>query len=77
MTGKTVQMIATMAMNLPALEDQSRTTLVVVPAALLQQVGFPPSVHWQTLTAQGSGKMKLIRKQTTFLTFMFIMEKTS
>ncbi|KIM41993.1 hypothetical protein M413DRAFT_71424 [Hebeloma cylindrosporum] len=35
--GKTVQMIATMAMNLPAHDDQSRTTLVVVPAALLQQ----------------------------------------
>jgi len=33
-----VQMIATMAMNLPALEDECRTTLIVVPAALLQQV---------------------------------------
>jgi len=77
MTGKTVQMIATMAMNLPALEDQSRTTLIVVPAALLQQVSFPHSIHWQTLTAQGSGKMKLIRKQTIFLMFTFIMEKTS
>ncbi|KAF8809842.1 SNF2 family DNA-dependent ATPase [Phlegmacium glaucopus] len=35
--GKTVQMIATMAMNMPALEDECRTTLIVVPAALLQQ----------------------------------------
>lgn len=66
-----------MAMNLPALEDQSRTTLVVVPAALLQQVDFPASVHWRILTTQGSGKTKLIRKRTTFLTFTFIMERTS
>ena len=36
--GKTVQMIATMAMNMPALKDECRTTLIVVPAALLQQV---------------------------------------
>ncbi|KAH9837668.1 SNF2 family N-terminal domain-containing protein [Rhodofomes roseus] len=35
--GKTVQMIATMAINLPEPEDKHRTTLVVVPAALLQQ----------------------------------------
>ncbi|KAJ6542826.1 SNF2 family N-terminal domain-containing protein [Mycena capillaripes] len=35
--GKTVQMIATMAMNLPANDEESRTTLIVVPAALLQQ----------------------------------------
>ena len=27
-----------MAMNMPALEDECRTTLIVVPAALLQQV---------------------------------------
>ncbi|KAJ7255040.1 SNF2 family N-terminal domain-containing protein, partial [Mycena haematopus] len=35
--GKTVQMIATMAMNLPADDEEARTTLIVVPAALLQQ----------------------------------------
>ncbi|KAJ6562842.1 SNF2 family DNA-dependent ATPase [Mycena vulgaris] len=35
--GKTVQMIATMAMNLPADDEETRTTLIVVPAALLQQ----------------------------------------
>lgn len=37
--GKTVQMIATMAMNQPSLEDEDAptTTLIVVPAALLQQ----------------------------------------
>jgi hypothetical protein len=35
-----VQMIATMAMNMPDLDDACRTTLIVVPAALLQQVGF-------------------------------------
>ncbi|PPQ64913.1 hypothetical protein CVT24_008253 [Panaeolus cyanescens] len=34
---KTVQMIATMAMNQPKSNDDVRTTLVVVPAALLQQ----------------------------------------
>jgi SNF2 family DNA or RNA helicase len=36
--GKTVQMIATMAMNMPDLEAAHRSTLIVVPAALLQQV---------------------------------------
>jgi hypothetical protein len=30
-------MIATMAMNLPAEGEENRTTLIVVPAALLQQ----------------------------------------
>ena len=37
-TGKTVQMIATMAMNMPDVNDTIRATLIVVPAALLQQV---------------------------------------
>ena len=35
--GKTVQMIATMVINQPTAEDQHRTTLIVVPAALLLQ----------------------------------------
>jgi SNF2 family DNA or RNA helicase len=35
--GKTVQMIATMAMNTPTPSENSRITLVVVPAALLYQ----------------------------------------
>ncbi|KIY44892.1 hypothetical protein FISHEDRAFT_50412, partial [Fistulina hepatica ATCC 64428] len=35
--GKTVQMIATMAINMPAHDTPHRTTLIVVPAALLQQ----------------------------------------
>ncbi|KZT67894.1 hypothetical protein DAEQUDRAFT_672524 [Daedalea quercina L-15889] len=35
--GKTVQMIATMAVNLPEPEERYRTTLIVVPAALLLQ----------------------------------------
>ncbi|KII90213.1 hypothetical protein PLICRDRAFT_53299 [Plicaturopsis crispa FD-325 SS-3] len=35
--GKTVQMIALMAKNMPELDDTCRTTLIVVPAALLQQ----------------------------------------
>ncbi|EIM84514.1 uncharacterized protein STEHIDRAFT_61302 [Stereum hirsutum FP-91666 SS1] len=35
--GKTVQMIATMAMNPPSEDDKNKTTLIVVPAALLHQ----------------------------------------
>ncbi|KAF9007048.1 SNF2 family DNA-dependent ATPase [Cyathus striatus] len=35
--GKTVQMIGTMAMNMPTDDDDCKTTLIVVPAALLQQ----------------------------------------
>ncbi|KAF9451016.1 hypothetical protein P691DRAFT_773496 [Macrolepiota fuliginosa MF-IS2] len=35
--GKTVQMIATMVKNLPGDDEDHRTTLIVVPAALLQQ----------------------------------------
>ncbi|KAI0640992.1 SNF2 family N-terminal domain-containing protein [Trametes meyenii] len=35
--GKTVQMIATMVVNRPTDEDDSRTTLIVVPAALVSQ----------------------------------------
>ncbi|KIK57545.1 hypothetical protein GYMLUDRAFT_203637 [Collybiopsis luxurians FD-317 M1] len=37
--GKTVQMIATMAMNQPSVEDDDsgKTTLIIVPAALMQQ----------------------------------------
>jgi hypothetical protein len=31
-------MIATMAKNMPNLDDECRTTLIIVPAALLQQV---------------------------------------
>ncbi|KZT05039.1 uncharacterized protein LAESUDRAFT_656488 [Laetiporus sulphureus 93-53] len=37
MSGKTVQMIATMAMNLPDEDESNRSTLIVVPAALLLQ----------------------------------------
>ena len=35
--GKTVQMIATMVINQPTVEDKHRSTLIVVPAALLLQ----------------------------------------
>ncbi|KAF8064022.1 SNF2 family DNA-dependent ATPase [Lyophyllum atratum] len=35
--GKTVQMIATMVKNQPRMDDEHRTTLIIVPAALLQQ----------------------------------------
>lgn len=38
--GKTVQMIATMVMNLPTDQDKYKTTLIVVPAALLLQVAL-------------------------------------
>lgn len=40
LVGKTVQMIATMAMNMPKPGEACRTTLIVVPAALLQQVDY-------------------------------------
>ena len=36
--GNTVQMIATMALNMPDEHEDYRTTLIVVPAALLLQV---------------------------------------
>jgi hypothetical protein len=39
-SGKTVQMIATMAANMPNDDHAVKTTLVVVPSALLQQVGL-------------------------------------
>ena len=35
--GKTVQMLATMSINMPGMDDKVRVTLIVVPAALLQQ----------------------------------------
>ncbi|VDB88476.1 unnamed protein product [Peniophora sp. CBMAI 1063] len=35
--GKTVQMIATMAMNMPGIDEEIKTTLIIVPAALLHQ----------------------------------------
>jgi len=39
-SGKTVQMIATMAANMPKDTGTVKTTLVVVPSALLQQVSL-------------------------------------
>ncbi|KAG1816727.1 SNF2 family N-terminal domain-containing protein, partial [Suillus subaureus] len=48
--GKTVQMIATMAANLPKDTDAVKTTLVVVPAALLQQASLSSLIgfaHWK------------------------------
>lgn len=39
-SGKTVQMIATMAINQPRDDESHKTTLIVVPAALLLQVRF-------------------------------------
>ncbi len=37
-SGKTVQMSAGMAMNMPSPDERHRGTLIVVPAALLTQV---------------------------------------
>jgi SNF2 family DNA or RNA helicase len=39
--GKTVQMIALMAINGPKVDSRARQTLIVVPAALVQQVSLP------------------------------------
>ena len=39
-SGKTVQMIATMAANMPNDDHAVKTTLIVVPSALLQQVSL-------------------------------------
>lgn len=36
--GKTVQVLAMMAKNMPGEDEENRATLIVVPAALLQQV---------------------------------------
>lgn len=44
LTGKTVQMIALMSKNMPGPREEDRTTLIVVPAALMQQVNFDESV---------------------------------
>lgn len=49
-SGKTVQMIATMAANMPRDTDAVKTTLVVVPSALLQQVGLLLQSTLPTLT---------------------------
>ena len=38
-------MIATMAMNMPGPDENNRTTLVVVPAALLHQVYQAARLH--------------------------------
>lgn len=35
-----MQMIATMVKNMPDADEEHRTTLIVVPAALLQQVNL-------------------------------------
>jgi SNF2 family DNA or RNA helicase len=39
--GKTVQMIATMVLHAPDVDAARRTTLIVLPAALMQQVRIP------------------------------------
>jgi len=49
-SGKTVQMIATMAVNMPKETDAVKATLIVVPSALLQQVSVFPHLTLPALT---------------------------
>ncbi|KAK7047584.1 hypothetical protein VNI00_006352 [Paramarasmius palmivorus] len=74
--GKTVQMIATMAMNQPKNEDEScRTTLIIVPAALLQQWKdeieektngiMSVHVHWGKDKLKGNGNAEITLQKTS------------
>lgn len=77
--GKTVQMIATMAMNMPGPDENNRTSLVVVPAALLYQVApmLPDpraSIHSSNLC---SGMMNWNPKRTTSSAYMYIVARRS
>lgn len=60
--GKTVQMIATMVMNQPTEEDKHRSTLVVVPAALLLQwkdeLETKTNGIWEVHIQHGKDKIK-------------------
>ncbi|KAK7452108.1 hypothetical protein VKT23_012213 [Stygiomarasmius scandens] len=62
--GKTVQMIATMAMNPPKLDEENtcKTTLIVVPAALLQQwkdeILEKTNGIWSVYVHHGKDKLK-------------------
>ncbi|KAJ7819201.1 SNF2 family DNA-dependent ATPase, partial [Mycena olivaceomarginata] len=56
--GKTVQMIATMAMNLPGGDEEARTTLIVVPAALLQQIETKTNEMFSVRLHHGKDKVK-------------------
>jgi hypothetical protein len=73
--GKTVQMIATMAMNLPADDEELRTTLIVVPAALLQQVRT--CVFLRIFLTLHSGRTRLKARPTRCSVSISTTAKTS
>jgi hypothetical protein len=70
-------MIATMAVNLPKETDAVKTTLVVVPAALLQQASLFSLVDFTHVDVIASGKRKLRRSRMTCLPFIYITDGTS
>ena len=68
-------MIATMVMNMPSPDDSVKTNLIVVPAALLQQVSI--LIQLLTLlvlkTPHRSGRTKSTPRRTGCSTFTSIM----
>lgn len=72
-----MQMIATMAVNMAKHDDDYKTTLVIVPAALLQQVSKldGPEGAYLTNVYANSGKTKLNPRPTVSSVSMFIMGK--
>ena len=72
-----MQMIATMAMNMPALEDECHTNLIVVPAALLQQVSPLYTLIFGHVSTVISGKTRLTQRAIISSRFTFITEKIS
>ncbi|KAI0041675.1 hypothetical protein FA95DRAFT_1501098 [Auriscalpium vulgare] len=63
--GKTVQMIATMAMNMPELNEKNRTTLIVLPAALMfqwkEELEAKTNGIWSVHVHHGKDKLKSLR----------------
>jgi hypothetical protein len=70
-----VQMIATMAMNMPALDDEYRTTLIVVPAALLHQVSPLRTLILERVLTMISGKTSSTQRAIIFSKFVSITGK--
>jgi SNF2 family DNA or RNA helicase len=64
--GKTVQMIATMAINGPKEDSSARTTLIVVPAALIQQwkdeLETKSNGMFEVHIHHGPGKLKNVKE---------------